>query len=63
MRIWKLLFVWRSLFCRRCNFIRWLSAANFHVVQALVAINSISALWRINLRLAPNVTFEQAIVE
>jgi len=27
----KLLMVWRTLFCRHCNFIRWASALNSQV--------------------------------
>jgi hypothetical protein len=42
----------RTLFCRRCNFKREISAANSQAGQAQVITDIISALWMVSLMLA-----------
>jgi hypothetical protein len=41
-----------TLFCRTCNFNRYVSAANFQAGQAYVITDLISALWRVSSMLA-----------
>jgi hypothetical protein len=47
----------RTLFCRRCNFSRWMSAANSQAGQTQVMILLMSALWRVSLMLVLNHSF------
>jgi hypothetical protein len=54
VRVGKLSVVRRTLFCRRCNFSRWLSAVNSQAGQIQVMILVMSALWRVNVMLVLN---------
>jgi hypothetical protein len=44
--------VQRTLFCKRCNFNGWVSAANSQAGQEYVITDLISVLWRVSLMLA-----------
>jgi hypothetical protein len=44
----------RTLFCMRCNFSRWLSAASSQAGHAYVMMLLMSALWRVSLMLVLN---------
>jgi hypothetical protein len=57
MRLGKFPMVRRTLFCRCCNFSRWLSATNSQVGQVQVITVLTTALWRVNLMLLLNCSF------
>jgi hypothetical protein len=44
----------RSLFCRQCNFNRWLSATNFQAGQTQAIADLMRASWKANLMLVLN---------
>jgi hypothetical protein len=52
MHLGKFPMVSRNLFCRRCNFKRYVSADNSHMGHAYVITVLINALWSVSLILA-----------